>query len=40
MISSEISEDQIVRAINVMVHLFVKILQRSRINSVCVCVCV
>ena len=40
MIISEISEAQIFRALKVMVGVLVKILQRSRINSVCAYVCV
>ena len=40
MIISEISEAQIFRALKVMVGVLVKILQRSRINRVCVCICV
>ena len=40
--NSEISEGQIVRVLQIMVAVLAKILQRSGINSVCVCffVCV
>ena len=36
-ISSEISEDQIFRALKIIVGILVKILRRSGINRVCVC---
>ena len=40
MIHTEISEDQICRALKVIVGVLAKILQRNRTNILCACVCV